>query len=76
YYLSRAEPKQRADEADDKYHDRYLKWQDRLDKVHNMAEVIIAKQRHGPTGTVNLHFNGEFTRFGDYIADDRLPDHH
>jgi replicative DNA helicase len=35
--------------------------------------VIIAKQRHGPTGTVQLQFEGQFTRFSDYVEGDSLP---
>ncbi len=37
--------------------------------IHNKAEVIIAKQRHGPTGTVHLHFQGELTKFSDLAQD-------
>jgi replicative DNA helicase len=36
-----------------------------MERAHNKAELIIAKQRHGPTGTIPLFFEGEFTRFGD-----------
>ena len=36
-----------------------------MERVHNQAELIIAKQRHGPTGTIQLFFEGEFTRFAD-----------
>ncbi len=36
-----------------------------MERAHNKAEVIIAKQRHGPTGKIDLFFEGEFTRFGD-----------
>jgi replicative DNA helicase len=37
------------------------------------AEVIIAKQRHGPTGTVAMTFQGEFTRFFDLAERSHLP---
>ncbi|HUC60556.1 MAG TPA: replicative DNA helicase [Alphaproteobacteria bacterium] len=65
YYLSRAEPKQRAEETTDKYTERYEKWVERCAKVANVAEVNIAKQRHGPIGTVGLQFEGALTRFGN-----------
>ena len=65
YYLERQEPIQRADEAIDKYTERHERWRQRCEEVHNKAEVIVAKQRHGPIGSVHLYFEGEFTRFGD-----------
>jgi len=65
YYLEKADPKQRADEAGDKFSQRHDSWNERMAKVKNIAEVIIAKQRHGPVGTVQLHFEGQFTRFSD-----------
>jgi replicative DNA helicase len=65
YYLEKAEPKQRADEGADKFAQRITNWEERLARVHNIAEVIVAKQRHGPIGTVKLMFDGQFTRFGD-----------
>lgn len=65
YYLERVEPTQRPDEADDKFDKRHEEWLRRCEKAHNLAEVIIAKQRHGPIGSVKLVFQGEFTRFGD-----------
>ena len=58
YYLSRAMP----DMAD---HQKYAEWQEKMDRSMNVAEVIIGKQRHGPVGTVRLHFNGSVTRFSD-----------
>jgi replicative DNA helicase len=70
YYLERAEPTQRADESDDKFDSRHQEWQRRCEKAHNLAEVMIAKQRHGPIGTVKLVFQGEFTRFGDLDSRD------
>ena len=65
YYLERAEPQHRADESLERYAERHAAWVQRCEEAHNKAEVIIAKQRHGPVGKVNLFFEGEFTRFGD-----------
>jgi replicative DNA helicase len=48
------------------------KWLTDMELAHGKAEVIIAKQRHGPTDTVRLQFEGQFTRFSD-LADDNLP---
>ncbi|MBM2322768.1 MULTISPECIES: replicative DNA helicase [Marivita] len=42
-------------------------WQDEMERLHGRAEVIIGKQRHGPIGTVELSFEGRFTRFGNLI---------
>ncbi|MBN06721.1 MAG: replicative DNA helicase [Rhodospirillaceae bacterium] len=65
YYLERAEPMQRQDESPDKFAERFDRWETRLNEVRHHSEVIIAKQRHGPTGSVKLFFDGMFTRFGD-----------
>ncbi|MQX35667.1 replicative DNA helicase [Roseospira navarrensis] len=73
YYLERAEPMRRADENDDKYTERHQKWLERCEKAHNVAEVIVAKQRHGPIGTVRLFFDGNYTRFGNLENSD-APD--
>lgn len=70
YYLERAEPGRKPEESEEKFGDRYERWQKRLEEVANTAEVIIAKQRHGPIGTVRLFFDGNYTRFGDLMPDD------
>jgi replicative DNA helicase len=65
YYLRNREPRPGTEE--------HFKWQAEMDAAHGKAEVIIGKQRHGPTGSVQMHFEGEFTRFADLAADDHLP---
>lgn len=73
YYLERDEPGRKPEENDEKFNQRYADWRKRMEESHNVAECIIAKQRHGPIGTIKLHFEGEFTRFTDlanYSVDD------
>ncbi len=65
YYLQQRAPKQLAFDSDDKFHAATEKWQRDMDQVHNRAELLIEKQRHGPTGKIDLFFEGEFTRFAD-----------
>jgi replicative DNA helicase len=66
YYLKNKEPKPGTEE--------YFKWQTEMDQVHGKAEVIIGKQRHGPTGTVQLAFQADITRFTNLADEDKLPD--
>ena len=63
YYLSQKMPKQMAFDNGEKFQAAIDKWQQDMDRVHNQAEVIIGKQRHGPTGNIPLFFEAEFTRF-------------
>jgi len=65
YYMERKKPGRRAEEDEGKYHEREGKWEDALQQIKNIADLIVAKQRHGPIGDVKLQFTGEFTRFGD-----------
>ncbi len=47
--------------------DKMSIWQEEMERLHGKAEVVIGKQRHGPIGTVELSFEGQFTRFGNLI---------
>ncbi len=47
--------------------DKIAAWQEEMERLHGRAEVIIGKQRHGPIGTVELSFEGRFTRFGNLV---------
>ncbi len=65
YYVDQKKPMQRDDEDDIRFAARTEKWMERKEKVANLAEAIIAKQRHGPVGAVTLMFQGKYTRFGN-----------
>ncbi|HEX5319590.1 MAG TPA: replicative DNA helicase [Stellaceae bacterium] len=74
YYLSRSEPLQRPDEDSTKFNDRHDRWRQRSEEAFGLADVIIAKQRHGPIGTIKLHFEPETTKFDNFIGPDRVPE--
>lgn len=65
YYLEKGEPVLGVDEKGDRFEERHTRWQARMAEVNNTASVIIAKQRHGPVGTIDLYFDGSLTKFGD-----------
>ncbi len=60
YYKEREKPGEENLEA-------MTKWQQDMEALHGKAEVIIGKQRHGPVGTVELSFEGRFTKFGNLV---------
>ncbi len=68
YYVERKKPSETNVEE-------MLKWQAEMAAVHGKAEVIIGKQRHGPTGTVPLSFEANFTRFGNLAREYQVRDH-
>jgi len=57
YYLEKLEPRVGTAE--------HVEWQEKMNLVHNLAELIIGKQRHGPTGVIRLEFESAFTKFKD-----------
>ena len=57
YYLEKKQPKLGSIE--------HAEWQTKMDEINGLAEIIIGKQRHGPTGNVQVEFEGMFTRFKD-----------
>jgi replicative DNA helicase len=66
YYLERSQPRENTEE--------HRQWQANMEAVTGKADVIIGKQRHGPTGTVTLQFTPEFTRFSNLAPSARLPE--
>ena len=57
YYLEKQEPKPGTAE--------HVEWQEKMSQIHNEAEILIGKQRHGPTGIIKLEFESAFTKFKD-----------
>ncbi|WP_152045558.1 replicative DNA helicase [Aureimonas psammosilenae] len=66
YYLQAKEPKQGTQE--------HINWETEMNEARGKAEVIVAKQRHGPTGTAPLAFQAEYTRFTDLAEEAYLPE--
>jgi len=59
YYEMSKEPNIEQDPAG------YSAWREKMDRISGLSELIVAKQRHGATGKVRLHFDSKITRFTD-----------
>jgi replicative DNA helicase len=66
YYIKNKQPREGTEE--------FTNWLAEMERAHGKAEVIIGKQRHGPTGTVELQFDAEVTRFSNLAREDSLPE--
>lgn len=66
YYIKNKQPREGTEE--------FTAWLAEMERAHGRAEVIIGKQRHGPTGTVELQFDAEVTRFSNLAREDALPE--
>ncbi|MEJ6010502.1 replicative DNA helicase [Novosphingobium aquae] len=73
YYMKMTEPKMPADGDTPDVRDKWEKWVQKMEQVTGLAELIVAKQRHGATGKVRLRFEARITRFSD-LAPEELAD--
>ncbi|MDR0319137.1 MAG: replicative DNA helicase [Rickettsiales bacterium] len=66
YYLQGRDPANKLNQkGGEKSKNQHDWWQKDMEKYKNKAELIIAKQRHGPIGTIHLGYRGEYSRFTD-----------
>jgi replicative DNA helicase len=69
YYVAAKEPRRPVEGDDIKLHEDHAKWAMEMERVFGLAELIVAKQRHGATGKVRLKFDAKITRFSDLAED-------
>jgi len=74
YYLDKREPEQDMKNTLEEYNKKHEVWLQKMQDAENKAEVIVGKQRHGPTGSVNLHFDKRYTHFSDLTDGRQLPE--
>jgi replicative DNA helicase len=74
YYLKAHEPKHPIPDDPPEVFSAYEEWQVKFRPVEGLAELIVAKQRHGATGKERLRFDGRITKFSDFVDDQYLPE--
>ena len=74
YYVAAKEPKRPMDGDDAKIFEAYEQWQRDMERVYGMAELIVAKQRHGATGKVKMRFDSRVTKFSDPLDEGYAPE--
>ena len=75
YYVASREPKRPLETDEAKVHEAHASWAAEMERVFGLAELIVAKQRHGSTGKVRLRFEPRITRFSDLAEDDYNSDY-
>jgi replicative DNA helicase len=73
-FIYREEYYKEKDQPSDKSSPEFAKWMEDMEKIYGVAEIIVGKQRHGPTGMVKLRFDKEVTRFTDLASESALPE--
>ncbi|QNE30899.1 replicative DNA helicase [Sphingomonas sp. NBWT7] len=68
YYVAAKEPKRPTEGDNSKIFEDHAAWASDMERVYGLAELIIAKQRHGATGKVTMKFDPSVTRFSDYAG--------
>jgi replicative DNA helicase len=76
YYLERAEPQPRPGQSEDKYDEEHRKWLERYERSRGVADLIIAKQRNGPIGSIKLAFDPARGRFSNFEYRDMIVNGH
>lgn len=74
YYVASREPKRPVEGDDSKIFESYEQWQRDMERVYQLSELIVAKQRHGATGKVRMKFDAKITRFSDHAEAEFYPE--
>ncbi len=70
YYVNATEPKYPTETDPPDVHEKHRLWSEKMEQVTGLAELIVAKQRHGSTGRVRLRFESRITKFSDLAPED------